>query len=39
MGTGFYIPIGLHYPIQMIVPMGDMAEVFDVELRAIYKYL
>jgi hypothetical protein len=32
MGTGFYIPTGLHHPIHMIVPMGDAAEVFDAEL-------
>jgi hypothetical protein len=35
MGTGFYIPTGLHHPIRTIVPMGDVAEVFDAELRAI----
>jgi hypothetical protein len=39
MGMGFYIPTGLHYPIRMIVPMGDVAEVFDIELRAIYECL
>jgi ribonuclease HI len=39
MGTGFYIPTGLHRPIRMIVPMGDMAKVFDMELRAIYECL
>jgi ribonuclease HI len=39
MGAGFYIPTGLHCPIRMIVPMGDVGEVFDVELRAIYEYL
>jgi ribonuclease HI len=39
MGAGFYIPTGLHHPIRTIVPMGDMAEVFDVELQAIYKCL
>jgi ribonuclease HI len=38
-GAGFYIPTGLHRPIRMIVPMGDVAEVFDVELRAIYECL
>jgi hypothetical protein len=38
-GAGFYIPTGLHHPIHTIVPMGDMAEVFDAELRAIYKCL
>jgi hypothetical protein len=38
-GTGFYITTGLHCPIRMIVPMGDMAEVFDTELRAIYECL
>jgi hypothetical protein len=38
-GMGFYIPTGLHHPIHMIVPMGDAAEVFDAELRAIYKCL
>jgi hypothetical protein len=39
MGVGFYIPTGLCYPIRTIIPMGDVAEVFDVELRAIYEYL
>jgi hypothetical protein len=39
MGVGFYIPIGLHHPIHTIVPVGDMAEVFDTELRAIYECL
>jgi ribonuclease HI len=39
MGAGFYIPTGLHHPIRMIVPMGDVAEVFDAELRAIYECL
>jgi ribonuclease HI len=39
MGTGFYIPIGLHHPIRTIGPMGDVAEVFDAELRAIYECL
>jgi hypothetical protein len=39
MGAGFYIPTGLPHPIRMIIPMGDMAEVFDVELRAIYECL
>jgi ribonuclease HI len=39
MGVGFYIPTGLHHPIRMIVPMGDMGEVFDAELRAIYECL
>jgi hypothetical protein len=38
-GVGFYITTGLDYPIHMIVPMGDMAEVFDMELQAIYKCL
>jgi ribonuclease HI len=38
-GTGFYIPTGLHHPIRTIVPMGDMAEGFDVKLRAIYECL
>jgi hypothetical protein len=38
-GAGFYIPTGLHRPIRMIVPMGDMAEVFDVEIRTIYECL
>jgi ribonuclease HI len=39
MGAGFYILTGLHNPIRTIVPMGDMAEVFDMELRAIYECL
>jgi ribonuclease HI len=39
MGVGFYIPTGLHHPIRTIVPMGDVAEVFDAELRAIYECL
>jgi hypothetical protein len=39
MGMGFYIPTGLHHPIRTIIPMGDTAEVFDAELRAIYEYL
>jgi hypothetical protein len=39
MGVGFYIPTGLHHPIRTIVPMGDVAEVFDMELRAIYECL
>jgi ribonuclease HI len=39
MGAGFYIPTGLYHPIRTIVPMGDVAEVFDVELRAIYECL
>jgi hypothetical protein len=39
MGAGFYIPTGLHHPIRMIIPMGDMAEVIDVELRAMYEFL
>jgi hypothetical protein len=38
-GAGFYIPTGLHHPIHTFVPMGDVAEVFDAELRAIYEYL
>jgi ribonuclease HI len=39
MGAGFYIPTGLHHPIRTIVPMGDVAEVFDAELRAIHECL
>jgi hypothetical protein len=39
MGAGLYIPTGLHHPIRTIVPMGDVAEVFDGELRAIYECL
>jgi hypothetical protein len=35
MGAGFYIPTSLHHPIHMILAMGDVAEVFDAELRAI----
>jgi hypothetical protein len=38
-GAGFYIPTGLYHPIRTIVPMGDVAEVFDAELRAIYECL
>jgi hypothetical protein len=37
MGMGFYIPSGLNHPIHTIVPMGDVAEVFHAELRAIYE--
>jgi hypothetical protein len=32
MGAGIYIPTGLHHPIRTIIPMGDAAEVFDMEL-------
>jgi ribonuclease HI len=39
MAVGFYIPRGLHHPMHTIVPIGDMAEVFDAELRAIYECL
>jgi ribonuclease HI len=39
MGAGFYIRTGLHHPIRTIVPMGNAAEVFDAELRAIYECL
>jgi hypothetical protein len=39
MGMGFYIPTDLHHPIHTIIPMGDMAEVFNVELQAIYECL
>jgi ribonuclease HI len=39
MGAGFYIPTGLHHRIRTIIPMGDVAEVFDAELRAIYECL
>jgi ribonuclease HI len=38
-GAGFYIPTGLHCSIRTIVPMGDVAEVFDAELHAIYECL
>jgi predicted DNA-binding protein YlxM (UPF0122 family) len=39
MGTGFYIPTGLYCTIHMIIPMGDMADIFNVELQAIYECL
>jgi ribonuclease HI len=39
MGTGYSIPMGLPRPVQAIVPMGTMTEVFDAELRAIYECL
>jgi ribosomal protein L2 len=39
IGVAFYIPIGIHHPIRTIIPMGDVAEVFNVELRVIYKCL
>jgi hypothetical protein len=37
--VGFYIPTGPYRQIFMIIPMGDIAEVFNAELRVIYEYL
>jgi ribonuclease HI len=38
-GMGYCIPMGLPRPVRAIVPMGATTEVFDAELRAIYKAL
>jgi ribonuclease HI len=38
-GAGYYIPHGLPYPVQAIIPMGTTSEVFDAELKAISECL
>jgi hypothetical protein len=38
-GIGYTIPAGILHPMKAIVPIGNMVEVFDTELWAIYEYL
>jgi hypothetical protein len=38
-GASYYIPHGLPHPMQAIIPIGTMSEVFNAELKAISKCL